>query len=103
MAVLILPVYIALLLVGGLMGYLKAGSKVSLITSIAFAIALAVFGYAPVPYGPQIVLGLLVLLLVVFLMRYVKTRKFMPAGMMVLLTALAGILLWLTIPGAGTP
>jgi uncharacterized membrane protein (UPF0136 family) len=100
MAAFILPVYIVLLLVGGLMGYLKAGSKVSLVTSAAFALALIIAGYAGVPYAPQFILGLLIVLAVVFAARLIKTRKFMPAGLMVLLTlaALAGY--WTNLPAA---
>ena len=103
MAAFILPVYIVLLLVGGLMGYLKAGSKVSLITSAVFAVALAIAGYASVPYGPQVVLALLLILLVVFGLRLSKTRKFMPAGLMVALTAVALLLHWTTTRGSTMP
>jgi uncharacterized membrane protein (UPF0136 family) len=88
----VLPVYLVLLLVGGVMGYVKARSKVSLVASVAFAIALAVCGYAPVPHGPTLVLVLQGLLLVVFGARLAKTRKFMPAGLMVVVTILALIL-----------
>jgi uncharacterized membrane protein (UPF0136 family) len=98
MAAFILPVYLVLLLVGGLMGYLKAGSKVSLITSAAFAVALVVAGYAGLAHGAQVVLALLLILLVVFALRLVKTRKFMPAGLMVLLTAAALMLHWAALP-----
>jgi len=86
MANTILWIYIALLIVGGLMGYLKAGSKVSLITSVLFAIILALFAGRVLtwPYGPE---AILVLLLVVFVMRYAKTKKFMPAGLMIVLSA----------------
>ena len=74
------------LLVGGLMGFLKAGSKVSLITSVLFAIILALFAGRVLawPFGPEVILGLL---LVVFVMRYAKTKKFMPAGLMIVMTA----------------
>lgn len=92
----ILAVYIVLLVVGGLMGYLKAGSKVSLFSSAGFAIALAIFGFAPVRYGATIVLALLVALLAVFTVRLVKTRKAMPAGVMVALTSATLLLLWLS-------
>ncbi|MDB6112801.1 MAG: hypothetical protein JWR69_4551, partial [Pedosphaera sp.] len=37
---LVLWIYIALLFVGGLIGYLKAGSKISLIVSASFAAVL---------------------------------------------------------------
>lgn len=100
MAAFVLPVYIVLLLVGGLMGYLKAGSKVSLVTSAAFALALLVAGYARVPYGPQVILALLIVLAVVFVARLIKTRKFMPAGLMVLLTFAALGLYWTAWPVA---
>lgn len=74
------------------MGYLKAGSKVSLITALVSAAALAVCGYGPVPAGATWVAGLQVLLLGVFAARWLKTRKFMPAGLMVVVTAAALVL-----------
>lgn len=89
MAVFILAVYLVLLVAGGLVGYLKAGSKVSLLTALGFAVALALCGYGPVPHGPVAVAILLGVLLAVFVARYLKTRKFMPAGLMVIVTALA--------------
>lgn len=89
MMTLILTTYIVLLLVGGVMGFLKAGSKVSLITASVFAVALAVCVYAPVPSGLRIAQGLQGLLIVVFLMRYLKTKKFMPSGLMLAVTVVA--------------
>jgi uncharacterized membrane protein (UPF0136 family) len=84
----VLWIYIALLLAGGLMGYLKAKSKVSLITSAAFAVVLAGCALHLVawPHLPDILLGLLV---VVFGVRLAKTRKFMPSGLMLGVTLLA--------------
>jgi uncharacterized membrane protein (UPF0136 family) len=92
MANIVLWVYIALLIVGGLMGYLKAGSKISLISSVIFAALLALFagGVVNLVYGPHI---LMVVLLIVFGMRYAKTKKFMPAGLMIVLTLVALVLL----------
>jgi uncharacterized membrane protein (UPF0136 family) len=88
MANTILWVYIVLLVIGGLMGFLKAGSKISLISSVVFAVLLALFvtGVWRWPIGADI---LLALLLVVFVMRYAKGKKFMPAGLMIILTVLA--------------
>jgi uncharacterized membrane protein (UPF0136 family) len=85
---LVLWVYIGLLVAGGLMGYLKAKSLISLVMSSAFALALAVcaLGFVPQRAVPD---ALMLALLVVFVMRLVKTRKFMPAGLMLLLTATA--------------
>jgi uncharacterized membrane protein (UPF0136 family) len=87
----VLWIYIVLLLAGGLMGYLKAKSKVSLITSALFAALLAACAlrWISSPLVPDILMGLL---LVVFVIRLAKTRKFMPSGMMLGLTALALVL-----------
>lgn len=84
----ILWVYVGLLLVGGIMGWVKAKSKMSLIASTGFAILLALCALGTIadPIVPKILLGLL---LVVFGMRLAKTKKFMPAGMMLIVTALA--------------
>ena len=84
----VLVCYIVLLLVGGLMGFIKAGSRISLITSVAFAAALAgcEFGIAD---GRIAVLALQAVLIAVFALRWTKTRKFMPSGLMVVLTVLA--------------
>lgn len=85
----VLAVYLGLLVAGGLIGWLKAGSRVSLFTALAFAAALAVCGYGPVPQGPVLVRVLWGVLLAVFAARWLKTRKFLPAGLMVMATAVA--------------
>lgn len=92
----VLAVYLALLVAGGLIGWLKAGSKVSLFTALGFAAALAVCGYGLGPHGRVLVWVLLGVLLGVFVARWVRTRKFMPAGLMVIATAVALVLevLW---------
>jgi uncharacterized membrane protein (UPF0136 family) len=92
MAVPVLVVYIVLLLVGGVFGYLKAGSRVSLFTAVPFAVALAICIFLRQPLGLYLALGLQAILLVVFALRFSKTRKFMPAGLMVGATALAMLL-----------
>ena len=88
----VLWVYIVLLLVGGLIGFLKAGSKVSLISSSVFA-AVLVLTAVPGVFERKFALGLsnvlLATLLVVFAIRLAKTKKFMPSGMMLVLTILA--------------
>ena len=88
----VLWIYIVLLLVGGLIGFLKAGSKVSLITSAISAAAL-ILTTIPGLFAPRFARGLaeviMVALLVVFAIRLSKTKKFMPSGLMLVITALA--------------
>ena len=85
----ILWIYIVLLLVGGLIGFLKAGSKVSLIAA-AVSAALLVIASIPRLLQPGIrevlVQTILAALLVIFAVRLTKTKKFMPSGLMLVLT-----------------
>jgi uncharacterized membrane protein (UPF0136 family) len=101
-SVIVLWVYIVLLLAGGLMGFLKAGSKISLITAAAFALPLALCARATIPMYPiaPILLGLLAL---VFALRYSKRRKFMPTGLMAVVTTLTLIIVcWIYSTAAAT-
>ena len=84
----ILWIYIVLLVAGGLVGFLKAKSKASLIMSVSFAaiLSLCAAGIIFQRYVADIVLAFL---LVFFAFRLSKSKKFMPAGLMVLLTVLA--------------
>ncbi|PWU12387.1 MAG: hypothetical protein C5B50_21545 [Verrucomicrobia bacterium] len=84
----ILWIYIILLVVGGLIGFFKAKSRVSLVMSAAFAAALSLCA-ADIIFKPYVADILLAALLVVFSMRVVKTKKFMPAGMMLVITLIA--------------
>ena len=85
----VLWVYIVLLLVGGLIGFFKGKSKMSLITSAVFA-ALLILTTLRGIFQPGFALGLanvaLVVLLLVFAMRLAKTRKFMPSGLILAAT-----------------
>ena len=87
----VLWIYIVLLVVGGLIGFLKAGSKVSLIMSGAFAAVLilcAIPGVLDGNFRKNLANILMAVLVVVFAMRLAKTKKFMPAGMMLAMTIL---------------
>jgi uncharacterized membrane protein (UPF0136 family) len=84
----VLWVYIVLLIIGGLIGYLKAKSKVSLIMSAAFAAALSLCA-AGIVFKDYMAEILLSVLIVVFAIRVVKTKKFMPGGLMLVITILA--------------
>ena len=94
----VLWIYIVLLLVGGLIGFLKAGSKVSLITSAISAAAL-ILTTIPGLFTPRFGRGLaeviMVALLVVFAIRLSKTKNFMPSGLMLVITLLALVLMHL--------
>ena len=82
----VLWVYILLLIVGGLIGFFKAKSKVSLVTSAASA-AILILCALGVIFRPYVVDIVMALLLVVFAIRLGKTKKFMPSGMMLVVTA----------------
>ena len=84
----VLWIYIILLVIGGLIGFFKGKSKVSLIMSVSFAAALSLCA-AGIIFQPYVADILLAALLVVFGMRVVKTKKFMPAGMLLVLTLAA--------------
>ncbi len=86
----ILWIYIVLLVAGGLVGFIKAKSKMSLIMSLAFALPLAL---SLLLHWPALVsLGLLAFLSLFFGMRFMKSRKLMPAGMMTILSMAALVL-----------
>ena len=80
----ILWIYIAMLMLGGLVGFLKAKSKISLITSFVFSVVLSLCALNKLPI--QVAWGVLSFLALFFLIRFLKTRKFMPGGMMTLLS-----------------
>src|SRR5436309_3367502 len=88
----VLWVYIVLLVVGGLIGFFKGKSKVSLIMSVVFAAALAV---AAIPrlldlhFRHGLANVLMAALLVFFGLRLAKTKKFMPSGLMLVVTIAA--------------
>jgi uncharacterized membrane protein (UPF0136 family) len=89
--------YGILALGGGIMGYAKAKSNASLISGVVSGILLIVGGLAlwqGSTWGLVLAAIVTGVLIVVFAIRLVKTRKFMPAGLMMLagIIALAGML-----------
>ena len=85
----ILWIYIVLLVIGGLIGFLKGKSKISLIMSVLFAVVLgfvAIDNPKPV-FSLQWSWGILSFLALIFFIRTLRTKKFMPSGMMLLITA----------------
>ena len=85
----VLWVYIVLLVIGGLIGFFKGKSPVSLILSATFAAALilcAVPNVFDANFRKNLANILMAALLVVFAIRLAKTKKFMPAGLMLILS-----------------
>lgn len=92
----VLWIYVALLVLGGLIGFLKAKSKISLYMSCGFAAALvlcAIPNFLADSFRRGLANCLLAALLVVFTIRLAKTKKFMPAGMMLAATVIM-LALW---------
>ncbi|MDB6064650.1 MAG: small integral rane protein [Pedosphaera sp.] len=87
----ILWIYIVLLVVGGLVGFLKAGSKMSLITSVSFAAVLSMCATGLIFQRgvADVILGIL---LIFFAWRLTKSKKFMPNGLMLVLSLAALVL-----------
>ena len=102
-AMIVLGVYALLLAVGGVMGYAKAKSRPSLIAGTASAvlelIALALT-WRNIGFGLWLGAFIAVGLTVFFGMRYFKNRKFMPGGMMAVVSLVVTMILTLAlIPG----
>lgn len=79
--------YGLLMLVGGIIGYAKAKSQASLISGILSGALLIVGGIAQLQgqsWGLLLATAVSAVLVVVFIGRLIKTRKLMPAGMLIL-------------------
>lgn len=87
----ILWVYIAMLLAGGLVGYLKAKSRASIIASTVLAIPLVLVNLGKLPM--QVAWAVVGVVGVLFAVRYAKTRKPMPAIPMIVASAVVLVLL----------
>lgn len=74
----------ALIVSGGVLGWVKARSKASLISGLAFGVLLVLCGYAIWEgrrFGLQAGTGITAALTVIMGRRFVATKKFMPAGL----------------------
>jgi uncharacterized membrane protein (UPF0136 family) len=88
--------YIVLLLAGGLIGFFKGRSNISLITSVvaaALLILTRLSGVFQPSFGRNLATVIMTLLLVVFAIRLTKTKKFIPSGLMLVSTGVVLILL----------
>jgi uncharacterized membrane protein (UPF0136 family) len=90
-----LYIYAALMIVGGVMGYKKAGSKASLYAGVLSGIFTLVATYMTQTnpaLGYGLMTGISLILTFTFLKRLMATKKFMPSGMLLILTIIAGVL-----------
>jgi uncharacterized membrane protein (UPF0136 family) len=91
-------IYGILTIVGGVIGYLKAGSMMSLYSGVISGILILVSAFALLkgkPMGFYGLVGLSGILTVFFGIRFFKAFVFMPAGLMLILSliTLVGLLL----------
>lgn len=94
-----LGVYAVLLGVGGLIGFLKAGSRPSLIAgSISALVALGALAWR-YSGGPGFVLGLVLAALMagMFSIRFRKSGKFMPSGLLAATSVVMVVILGLAL------
>lgn len=90
-------IYGVLAIAGGAIGYKQAGSQMSLLSGIISGFLLLIgayllFGGNPIGLALSAIVSLV--LVVVFAIRLAKTRKFMPAGLMIILGVVNLIALW---------
>lgn len=92
-----LGVYAVLLVVGGVIGYVRAGSRPSLIAGVASAVltisCLLVAIYKRPGLGLGLAMPVAALLLAIFGYRLFKGWKLMPAGLMTALSLIVLVLL----------
>ncbi len=91
----IVCVYGALVLIGGVMGWAKAKSRPSLIAGLIGGLALLIAGGAisrGIAAGTYAALAIALLLAVVMGIRFAKTKKLMPAGLVTALSVVVALL-----------
>ncbi len=94
---LIATVFYGLLsIVGGVMGYIKSQSKVSLISGGVSGLLLLILAgmiYSGNQWASAVAAGIIALLIIVFIVRWFKTKKFMPAVPMIFFGVVSLILI----------
>ena len=103
-----LGIYAVLLGIGGLIGYLKAGSKASLIAgSVSALVALAALALSladknrNMGIAPGLILS--ISLFILFAYRYAaKTRKFMPSGLLAVVSLIVLAVMFLIMDWSGS-
>jgi uncharacterized membrane protein (UPF0136 family) len=88
-------VYGTIMILGGIAGYVKVGSKASLLAGVGMGLALLATGYGVWQGSEHSLVAaevIALLLVVLFAVRYAKSRRFMPAGMLAILSLLAVVM-----------
>lgn len=84
--------YGILAIIGGIAGYVKAQSRISLMAGVGSGILLLLGAFLQVQgFGWALIFSLFisVVLVIAFVGRYIKTKQFMPAGLMIILGVFA--------------
>jgi uncharacterized membrane protein (UPF0136 family) len=90
--VLLLYIYGILLIVGGLMGYVKARSVPSAVAGLVCGFLALLLGYRYTwHFAPHVALALSLVLIFLMGRRYLRTRKPMPALLIVVLSVVVAI------------
>ncbi|HNB21275.1 MAG TPA: TMEM14 family protein [Candidatus Melainabacteria bacterium] len=95
-----IPVYAVLMLLGGIMGFVKGKSKASLIAGGGSALALFgcfAYSFSDLKMAVGGAFALALLLEAVFAMRLAKTKKFMPSGVLLILSGVFQVIFILAI------
>ena len=88
-------VYGVIMIVGGIAGFARVGSKASLISGVGFGLLLLLSGIGVWNGSRDSVMGAILValvLVVLFAIRYAKKRRFMPAGVLAILSVVAAVL-----------
>lgn len=88
LSVIVAIAYGLLAIIGGIMGYTNSRSKISLIAGVGCGLLLIIGGILQLQgqaWGVILSAIVTAILVLAFIMRLIKTRKFMPAGLMLLL------------------
>lgn len=99
-------VYGLLVAIGGIFGYIRARSKPSLISGLVSGVLLVIawaIGLQTASWGLGVATLIAIGLLIVFALRFQKTQKFMPAGLLAILSLVAAIgfaIGWLNVGGS---
>ncbi len=86
--------YALLVSVGGIVGYLKAKSTMSLVSGVVSGVLLLVaffLGLQSLNLGLTIAGVIAVVLTIVFALRFRSTQKFMPGGLLAIVSLLASL------------